>query len=379
MPAPVAAVGVDVNKRDYYEILEVHRNASETEIKKAYRKLALKCHPDKNPGDAEAEGRFKELSEAYAVLSDSQKRALYDQYGHAGVEQGGGFSSGGFGGTPFEDLFGDIFGDIFGGGSRRSGGRRGDDLRYNLSISFEEAAFGLETKIQVPRHKTCNTCDGSGAKPGTAPQTCQTCAGHGQVRFQQGFFSLTRPCPDCDGEGKRITDPCPECHGRGVTRSKKNLSLKIPAGVESGNRLKLSNEGEPGTHGGPPGDLYVVIAVKEHPIFQRQGQDILCEIPISFAQAALGCELQAPTLEGKVDLKIPAGTQSGKVFKLSAKGIPALHGYGRGDELVVVRVETPTKLSARQKELLEEFSREGGEDVHPMGQGFFDKVKELFG
>jgi len=368
-----------VNKRDYYEILEVHRNASETEIKKAYRRLALKCHPDKNPGDADAEARFKELSEAYAVLSDSQKRALYDQYGHAGVEQGGGFSSGGFGGTPFEDLFGDIFGDIFGGGSRRGGGRRGDDLRYNLSIAFEEAAFGLETKIQVPRHKNCSTCEGSGAKPGTAPQTCQTCAGHGQVRFQQGFFSLTRPCPDCDGEGKRITDPCPECHGRGVTRSKKTLSLKIPAGVESGNRLKLSNEGEPGTHGGPPGDLYVVISVKEHPIFQRQGQDLLCEIPISFAQAALGCELQAPTLEGKVDLKIPAGTQSGKVFKLAGKGIPALHGYGRGDELVVVRVETPTKLTARQKELLEEFSREGGEDVHPMGQGFFDKVKELFG
>ncbi len=369
-----------MSKRDYYEVLEVNRNASETEIKKAYRKLALKCHPDKNPGDQQAEERFKELSEAYAVLSDSQKRALYDQYGHAGLDQGGGFSSGGFGGTPFEDLFGDIFGDIFGGGGgRRGGGRRGDDLRYNLTIEFNEAAFGLETKIQIPRHQACDTCKGSGARPGTAPQTCQTCSGHGQVRFQQGFFSLTRPCPDCGGEGKRITDPCSECHGSGLTRSQKTLSLKIPAGVESGNRLKLNSEGEPGVQGAPPGDLYVVITVKDHPIFEREGQDIVCEIPISFAQATLGCELEAPTLEGKVNLKIPAGTQSGKTFKLSGKGIPSLQGYGRGDELVVVRVETPTKLTARQKELLEEFSREGGEEVHPMGTSFFDKVKELFG
>lgn len=368
-----------MNKRDYYEVLEVNRNASEIEIKKAYRKLALKCHPDKNPGDHQAEERFKELTEAYAVLSDGQKRALYDQYGHAGVDQGGGFSSGGFGGTPFEDLFGDIFGDIFGGGGRRSGGRRGDDLRYNLTISFEEAAFGLETKIQVPRHETCSNCHGSGARPGTSPETCKTCSGHGQVRFQQGFFSLTRPCPDCGGEGKRITDPCPECRGKGLTRSKKTLSLKIPAGVESGNRLKLNREGEPGVQGGPSGDLYVVITVRDHPIFRREGQDIICEFPISFAQAALGCELEVPTLEGKVNLKIPAGTQSGKLFKLAGKGIPSLHGYGRGDELVMVRVETPTKLTARQKELLEEFSREGGEDVHPMGSSFFDKVKELFG
>jgi molecular chaperone DnaJ len=230
----------------------------------------------------------------------------------------------------------------------------------------------------VPRHKVCDTCNGSGARPGTSPQTCQTCAGHGQVRYQQGFFSLTRPCPDCGGEGKRIKDPCPECHGSGLTRSKKTLSLKIPAGVESGNRLKLNHEGEPGSKGGPSGDLYVVITVKDHPIFQREGQDIICEIPISFAQAALGCELEAPTLEGKVNLKIPAGTQSGKIFKLNGKGIPALHGYGRGDELVVVRVETPTKLTHRQKELLEEFSREGGEEINPMGKSFFDKVKELF-
>lgn len=371
-----------MSKRDYYEILDVNRNASETEIKKSYRKLALQCHPDKNPGDKEAEERFKELSEAYAILSDAQKRAIYDQYGHAGVDQQGGFgySSGGFGGTPFEDLFGDIFGDIFGGGGggRRGGGRRGDDLRYNLTISFEEAAFGVETKIQVPRHQSCTTCNGSGAKPGTSPETCRTCSGNGQVRVQQGFFSLTRTCPDCHGEGKKISDPCKNCRGTGKTRSQKTLSLKIPAGVESGNRLKMTGEGEPGAKGAPPGDLYVVIAVKEHSIFQREGNDLICEIPVSFPQAALGCDLEVPTLEGKVKLKIPAGTQSGKIFKLSGKGIPVLQGYGRGDELVIVRVETPTSLTARQKELLEEFAREGGEDIHPMGKSFFDKVRELF-
>ncbi|MBW2519761.1 MAG: molecular chaperone DnaJ [Deltaproteobacteria bacterium] len=371
-----------MSKRDYYEVLGVNRNASDTEIKKAYRKLAIQCHPDKNPGDHAAEERFKELSEAYAVLSDGQKRALYDQYGHAGVDQSGGFgfSSGGFGGTPFEDLFGDIFGDIFGTGRRSGrGGRRGDDLRYNLSIAFEEAAFGLETKIQLPRHQHCETCHGSGAKPGTSPVSCPSCSGTGQVRFQQGFFSLTRPCPDCQGEGKKVVDPCSNCHGTGLVRSKKNISLKIPAGIETGNRLKLTGEGEPGSQGGPPGDLYVVISVKDHPIFQREGNNVLCELPVSITQAALGCELEVPTLEGKVKLKIPAGTQSGKVFKLADKGIPVLQGYGRGDQLVVARVETPTKLTARQKELLEEFAREAGEDIHPMGTSFFDKVKELFG
>jgi molecular chaperone DnaJ len=375
-----------LSKRDYYEVLAVNRNASDTEIKKAYRKLALRCHPDKNPGDKAAEEQFKELSEAYAILSDGQKRALYDQYGHAGIDQQGGFgysSGGGFGGTPFEDLFGDIFGDIFGGGGggggRRGGGRRGDDLRYNLTIAFEEAAFGLETKIQVPRHQPCETCGGSGAKPGTSPETCRTCAGNGQVRVQQGFFSLTRTCPDCHGEGKRITDPCSDCRGTGLIRGQKTLSLKIPAGVESGNRLKMGSEGEPGAKGGPPGDLYVVITVKDHPIFQREGNDLICEIPISFPQAALGCELEAPTLDGKVKLKVPAGTQSGKIFKLSGKGIPVLQGYGRGDELVIVRVETPTSLTSRQKELLDEFAKEAGEDIHPMGTSFFDKVKELFG
>jgi len=370
-------------KRDYYEVLGVNRNASETEIKKAYRKLALKHHPDKNPGDKEAEEVFKEASEAYAVLSDSQKRAQYDQFGHAGMN-GGGFSEGfgGFGGgSPFEDIFGDIFGDIFsgGGGARRGRGRRGDDLRYNLTITFEEAAFGHETNIEVPRHQTCSTCSGSGSRPGSQPVTCPTCRGAGQVRHQQGFFSLTRPCPDCGGEGRIIKDPCPDCRGTGRVREKRSLSIKIPAGVETGNRLKLSGEGEAGAQGGPPGDLYVVITVKDHPIFQRDGRDVICEVPISFPQAALGHELEVPTLEGKVKLKIPAGTQSGKVLRLPGKGIPSLQGYGRGDQLVVVRVETPSRMTARQRELLEEFARESGEEVHPMGKGFFDKVKEMFG
>lgn len=369
-----------MSKRDYYEVLGVNKNASETEIKKAYRRMALQYHPDKNPGDKEAEETFKALSEAYAVLSDGQKRATYDQFGHAGLGGGGFTSEGfGFGGSPFEDIFGDIFGDIFSGGSARRGrGRRGDDLRYNLTIAFEEAAFGLETKIQIPRHQPCEPCGGSGAKQGTSPKVCPTCQGAGQVRYQQGFFSLTRPCPDCAGEGRVIDSPCPDCRGTGRVRAKRTLSLKIPAGVETGSRLKLSGEGEAGTQGGPPGDLYVVLTVKEHPLFQREGQEVICETPISFPQAALGCEMEVPTLEGKVKLKVPAGTQSGKVLKLAGKGIPSLQGYGRGDQLVVVRVETPTRLTSRQKELLEEFGRESG-DVHPMGKSFFDKVKELFG
>jgi len=336
-------------KRDYYEVLEVNQNASDTEIKKAYRRLALKHHPDKNPGDKKAEDRFKELSEAYAVLSDPQKRATYDQFGHAGLEGGGGFTSEGFGfGGPFEDVFGDIFGDIFGAGrTRRGRGRRGDDLRYNLTISFEEAAFGLDTNIQVPRHETCSACGGTGAKKGTSPKVCPTCQGTGQVRYQQGFFSLTRPCPQCGGTGTIIEHPCPKCHGTGKVRTKKTISLKIPAGVETGSRLKLSGEGE--------------------------------SVSLSFTQAALGCELEVPTLEGKVSLKVPSGTQSGKILKLAGKGIPTLQGYGRGDQLVVIRVETPTHLTSRQKELLEEFAQEGGEDVHPMGKSFLGKVKELFG
>ncbi len=369
-----------MNKRDYYEILEVNKNASESEIKKAYRRLAVKYHPDKNQGDKGAEEKFKELSEAYAVLSEAQQRATYDQFGHAGLG-GGGFSSGGFnfGGTPFEDMFGDIFGDIFGGGnSRRSRGRRGDDLRYNLTISFEEAAFGMETKVQLPRHQSCDSCGGSGAADGSSPRSCDTCGGHGQVRIQQGFFSLTRPCPDCSGEGRVIDSPCPDCQGSGRVRRKKSISLKIPAGVETGTRLKLNGEGEAGTQGGPAGDLYVVLSVSDHSIFKREGREVICEVPISYVQAALGCELEVPTLDGRVKIKVPVGTQSGKILKLAGKGILSLQGYGRGDQLVVVRVETPTGLTARQKKLLEEFAREGGEEIHPLGKSFLDKVKELF-
>jgi len=370
-------------KLDYYEVLCVSRTASDAEIKKAYRQLAVKHHPDKNPGDKEAEEQFKLLTEAYAILSDAQKRAAYDQFGHAGVDgSAGGYSSGGFGGSPFEDIFGDIFGDIFsgGGGARRgrSRGQRGDDLRYNLEISFEDAAFGTERTVKLPRHHVCEACGGSGAKAGTSPKTCSTCKGAGQVRYQQGFFQMTRPCPDCGGSGSQIDDPCPECKGTGRVKDKRNLSIKIPAGVETGIRLKLNGEGEGGLHGGPAGDLYVVITVAEHPIFSREGRNVICDTPISFAQAALGCELEVPTLEGRVKVKIPPGTQSGKVLKLSGKGITDLQGRRRGDQLVVVKVETPTQLTARQKELLEDFAREGGEAVNPISKGFFEKVKDMF-
>jgi len=364
-------------KRDYYEILGVHRNAADIEIKKAYRKLAIQFHPDKNPGDKASEEKFKELTEAYEVLSDPQKRAQYDQFGHAGLG-GGGFSSGGFGaGSPFGDIFGDIFGDVFGATRQRGRGRRGDDLRYDLDISFEEAAFGVETKIEVPYAKRCQKCGGTGAKPGTEPKVCPSCRGAGQVRYQQGFFSVSKTCGPCGGEGKIVEHPCPDCRGAGTVRDVKNLSVKIPAGVETGNRLKLANEGGQGLKGGPNGDLYVYISVREHSIFRREDNDVLCEIPISIVQAALGCELEVPTLDGKVSMKIPEGTQSGKIFRVRGKGIPVLQGYGRGDQLVIVRVETPTNLTKRQKELLEEFARTSGEEAHPLRKNFFDKVMDI--
>jgi len=369
------------DKRDYYEVLEVHKNASEIEIKKAYRKLAIQFHPDKNQGDKAAEDKFKEVSEAYEILSDPEKRAQYDQFGHAGLS-GAGFGGGGFGfgaGTPFSDIFSDIFGDVFGGGTRQRGrGRRGDDLQYTLEISFEEAANGLETKIDVPYAKRCDTCGGSGAKPGTDPKPCPTCRGAGQVRFQQGFFSVSRTCSHCNGEGKIQDNPCSTCRGSGSVKDTKTLSVKVPPGVETGNRLKLTNEGGQGTKGGGNGDLYVLISVREHPIFSREGNDVICETPVSFTQAALGAEIEIPTLDGKVSLKIPEGTQSGKIFRLRGKGIPVLQGYGRGDQLVVVKVETPTNLNKQQRELLEEFARISSEDVHPMGKGFLDKVMDMF-
>jgi molecular chaperone DnaJ len=364
-------------KKDYYELLGVSRNAGEEEIKKAYRKLALQYHPDRNPGDKQAEDTFKEVSEAYQILSDPEKRAKYDQYGHAAFGEGGPFA-GGFDFTAgFEDVFGDIFGEFFGGSPRR-GRSRGDDLRYNLTLKFEEAVFGTEKKIKIPRHGTCETCRGTGAKAGTTPQTCPTCRGRGQVSFQQGFFSVSRTCSQCQGQGTIIKDRCASCGGSGRLRKFHTLNVKIPAGVDTGSRLKLRSEGESAPAGGAPGDLYVVIQVEPHPIFVRENLDILCDIPISFTQAALGAEIDVPTLNGKVKMKIPPGTQSGKVFRMKGKGIADVQGYHQGDQHVRVSVETPTHLTSRQKELLKEFAAASGEDVSPMAKGFLDKMKELF-
>ena len=365
-------------KKDYYELLGVSRDASEEEIKKAYRKLALQYHPDRNPEDKQSEEKFKEVSEAYQILSDAEKRAKYDQYGHAAFGDSSPFH-GGFDFTAgFEDVFGDIFGEFFGGGARRARGR-GDDLRYNLTLKFEEAVFGTEKKIKIPRHGPCETCHGSGAKAGMAPQTCPTCRGRGQVSFQQGFFSVSRTCSQCHGQGTIVKDPCGNCRGSGRLRNLHTLNVKIPGGVDTGSRLKLRNEGESAPAGGAPGDLYVVIQVEPHPIFIRENLDILCDVPISIAQATLGAEIDVPTLNGKVKMKIPAGTQSGKVFRMKGKGINDVQGYRQGDQHVRVSVETPTHLTARQKELLKEFATAGGEDVNPMAKGFLDKMKDLFG
>ncbi len=369
-------------KRDYYEILGVSRSASLEEIKKAYRKLALKYHPDRNPGDKEAEEKFKEASEAYQVLSDPERRAQYDRFGHAAFEQGaGGFGGFDFSATTFEDLFGEIFGEFFGTGRARgrSRARRGEDLRYDLEISFEEAAFGAEKTIQVPRLATCDTCRGRGTKDGAERATCPTCRGSGQIRYQQGFFTIAKNCGQCGGQGTIIRDPCRVCGGSGVVHKTRTLNVRIPAGVDTGTRLKLSGEGEVGRGGGPPGDLYVVLRVREHPLFRRDGVNVLCEVPISFTQAALGAEIEVPTLEGKVKMKIPPGTQSGTVLRLRGKGVPELQGHGRGDQLVRILVEVPRKLSQKQRELLEEFARVSGEEVHPLTKGFFEKMKEIFG
>jgi len=365
-------------KKDYYDLLGVNRDVSEDEIKKAYRKLALKYHPDRNPGDRQAEEKFKEVSEAYQVLSDSQKRTRYDQFGHEAFGDGGPFT-GGFDFTAgFEDVFGDIFGEFFGGTGRRRSRARGEDLRYNLTLTFEEAVAGTEKKIKIPRQGACETCHGNGAKPGTMPQTCPTCRGRGQVSFQQGFFSVSRTCNQCHGHGTMIKDPCATCGGAGRVKKLHTLSIKIPAGVDTGSRLKLRSEGESAPGGGVSGDLYVVIQVEPHPIFVRDNLDIICDVPISFVQAALGTEIDVPTLDGKVKMKIPAGTQSAKVFRIKGKGVKDVQGYQQGDQHVRVVVETPTHLTPRQKELLKEFASSGGEEVNPLSKGFFDKVKELF-
>ncbi len=371
-----------MSKRDYYEVLCVEKTASEVEIKKAYRRLAMKHHPDRNPDDAEAEAKFKEAKEAYEVLSDAQKRAAYDQFGHAGVEQGAGMG-GGPGGN-FSDIFGDVFGDIFGGGG---GGHRGErvyrgaDLQYNLELSLEEAVHGKTVKIRVPTYVKCNKCNGSGAKKGSSPETCSTCHGVGQVRMQQGFFSLQQTCPTCHGSGKVIKDPCDACHGEGRIQEHKTLSVKVPAGVDTGDRIRLSNEGEAGQNGGPPGDLYVHVHVKPHDIFTREGSDLYCEVPINIATAALGGTLEVPTLDGRITLKVPPETQSGKLFRLRNKGVRSVRGGVQGDLLCRVIVETPVKLNARQKELLQEFQstlEEGGKSHSPKAHSWLDGVKKFF-
>ena len=367
-------------KRDYYEVLGVERTAGADEIKKAYRKIALKCHPDRNPGDKQAEERFKEASEAYQVLSDAERRMQYDRFGHAAFEQGAGFGGFDFSAAGFEDIFGDIFGDFFGGSRRgRSRSRRGEDLRYDLQISFEEAVFGAEKTIRVPRLVSCNDCKGSGSRNGAPRETCSACRGSGQLRYQQGLFSIAKTCGQCQGQGSVLRDPCRACGGSGAVQAQYTLSVRIPAGVDTGSRLKLRVEGEAGANGGPTGDLYVVLHVAEHPLFSLEGNDIICNVPIGFTQAALGADIDVPTPHGKVKLKVPAGTQSGNVFRLKGKGVPDVRGYGQGDALVRVLVETPKKLSARQRELLEEFARLSGEEVHPLSKGFLDKVKEMFG
>jgi molecular chaperone DnaJ len=373
-----------MSKRDYYEVLGVAKNASDEDIKKAYRKLAMKHHPDRNPDDKGAEEKFKEAKLAYEILSDSDKRAAYDQFGHAGIDQQAGMGGGYGGGSGFSDAFSDIFGDIFGGGGGGGGRRdrvyRGADLRYNLEIGLEEAARGTETKIRIPTLEECGVCHGSGAKPGTQPSTCTTCGGHGQVRIQQGFFSVQQTCPRCGGTGKMVADPCTSCHGEGRVKKHKTLSVKIPAGVDSGDRIRLGGEGEAGVNGGPSGDLYVVIHLKEHPVFKRDGNDLHCEMPISFATAALGGEVDIPTLEGHAKIKIPAETQSGKVFRLRGKGIKGVRSNAPGDLLCHMQIETPVNLSERQRELLREFEAlSPGRNNNPRAQSFMDKVKSFFG
>jgi molecular chaperone DnaJ len=370
-----------LEKRDYYEVLGVGREAGEQELKSAYRKLAHQFHPDKNPGDTEAEERFKEASEAYAVLSDPEKRARYDRFGHAnGQNPFEGFGFGGAAGATINDIFGDIFGEMFGGGRRPRARPRGADLRYHLEIAFEEAAFGTTARIQIPRPKRCDTCKGSGSKPGTSPRVCPTCGGAGEIRLTQGFFSIARTCHHCGGAGRIVVEKCADCGGAGMQREEATVEVKVPAGVDTGTRLKLSGEGEPAPQpGSAPGDLYVVVQVREHPIFRREDVDVICDLPITFTQAALGSQIDAPTLDGPTKLKIPAGTQSGKTFRLRGKGIPSLSGSGRGDQHIRVHVETPTHLTKEQRELLERFAAISGEQTDPVTRTFWQKAGELFG
>lgn len=374
-----------MSKRDYYETLGVQKSASDREIKKAYKRLAMKYHPDRTQGDKEKEETFKQVKEAYEVLGDEQKRAAYDQYGHAAFEQGG-MGGGGFGGgQDFGDIFGDVFGDIFGGGRRGGGGgsraRRGSDLRYNLEMSLEDAVKGKSVEIKVPTYVACEPCDGTGAKKGTSAKTCPTCHGHGQVQMRQGLFAVQQTCPTCNGKGKVISDPCNSCHGEGRVQKTKTLNAKIPAGVDTGDRIRLTGEGEAGEHGAPAGDLYVQVNVKEHPIFVRDENHLYCEVPISFTTAALGGEIEVPTLGGKVKLKIPKETQTGKMFRLRGKGVKSVRSSSTGDLMCKVVVETPVNLSGDQADLLRQLDEKMGKSTakhSPRETGFFDGVKKFF-
>ena len=361
-------------KRDYYDVLGVSREADDAELKTAYRRLAMKLHPDRNPDDDEAEGKFKEAKEAYDILSDQQKRGAYDQFGHAGVEAGSG-------GAGFRDIFDDVFGDIFGAGGGGQRVQRGADLRYELELELEKAVGGTTAQISFLAQAICNGCSGSGAAPGAAPSVCATCGGQGQVRIQQGFFSIRQTCPRCRGEGAVITDPCGKCRGRGKVGREKTLSVTIPPGVDAGDRIRVGGEGELSERGGPPGDLYVEIRVCEHPIFTRDGANLHCEVPIGFSMAALGGEIEVPTLAGRVNLKIPAETQTGRLFRLRGKGVRSVRGSGTGDLICKVAVETPVNLSKRQKELLRELdeSMKGSRRTHdPKAMSWLDSVREFF-
>ncbi|MTD27437.1 molecular chaperone DnaJ [Erwinia sorbitola] len=372
-------------KRDYYEVLGVPKSADEREIKKAYKRLAMKFHPDRNQGEG-AEEKFKEVKEAYEILTDAQKRAAYDQYGHAAFEQGGmGGGHGGFGGgggADFSDIFGDVFGDIFGGGRRQQRAARGADLRYNIELSLEEAVRGVTKEIRIPTLEECDVCHGSGARAGTQPQTCGTCHGAGQVHMRQGFFTVQQACPTCHGRGSVIKDPCNACHGHGRVERSKTLSVKIPAGVDTGDRIRLTGEGEAGEQGAPSGDLYVQVQVRKHHIFEREENNLYCEVPINFVLAALGGEIEVPTLDGRVKLKVPAETQTGKLFRMRGKGVKSVRGGAQGDLLCRVVVETPVSLSEKQKALLREleesFGGPSGEKNSPRSKSFFDGVKKFF-
>lgn len=361
-------------KRDYYEVLGVSKAASDDDLKKAFRKLAIQYHPDKNPGDRKAEEAFKEVNEAYQILSDPKKRGLYDQFGHAGMGAGGGFDPSGFAGGSFSDIFDNIFGDIFGGGGRQSGGV---DLRYNLEITFEEAAQGVEKKITFEKEFACETCLGSGAKVGTRPQACKHCRGTGQVRFNQGFFTLARTCPQCSGRGAVIEHKCNDCKGMGTIKKPHSVNVTIPAGIDSDQRIRLRGQGELGELGGTPGDLYVLVRVQEHSLFKREGEHVILEMPITFTQAALGSEIEVPSLTGPIKIDIKQGTQSGETLRLKGKGIKRLNGSGHGDQFVRVTVEVPKHLTSKQKELLRQFEKEEKPDAHPGVTNFLKKFKEL--